>query len=91
MVDSLEYSILSLFEHYCLIAAKMAEEQTIWSFGFGSNLDRIALENKKHVKVLDESAAILKDWKFSYISGVPFAEPAYANVEVNETVTIHKN
>ncbi len=55
----------------------------MWSFGFGSNLDRVALETKKHVKILDESAAILKDWKFSYISGIPFAEPAYANVEVN--------
>ena len=65
----------------------MAEEEAIpdgakWSFGFGSNMDRVALENKKHVKILDESAAILKDWKFSYISGIPFVEPVYANVAV---------
>ncbi len=60
----------------------------MWSFGFGSNMDRVALETKKHVKIIEESPAILKDWKFSYISGIPHAEPAYANVEVCISCTL---
>ena len=30
----------------------MASETTIWSFGYGSNMDVVALEAKKKVKVL---------------------------------------
>ncbi len=64
----------------------MASEQEgyLWSFGFGSNLDREALEKKKHVKILEDTPAILRDWKFSYIPGIPLVEPAYANVEVGK-------
>ena len=59
-----------------------SERGYLWSFGYGSNMDREALKKRKHVDVIDETPAVLKDWKFCYIPGIPLAEPAFANVQV---------
>ncbi|ESO93557.1 hypothetical protein LOTGIDRAFT_232618 [Lottia gigantea] len=60
---------------------KMASQDTMWSFGYGSNMDVKAVETKKKVKIIDHTAAILKGWKLAFnLSGIPLVEPAYANV-----------
>ncbi|CAH1798738.1 unnamed protein product [Owenia fusiformis] len=68
----------------------MAKEG-IWSFGFGSNMDVIALENKKHVKVLDHVCAILKGYRLSFnVRAFECVEPAYAGIERgSETDEVH--
>eukprot|EP00755_Sulcionema_specki_P029773 Sspe_Gene.92870::Locus_65634_Transcript_1_1_Confidence_1.000_Length_1234::g.92870::m.92870 len=54
--------------------------QPLWSFGFGSNMDVHALEQRKRVKVLEHTPAVLKGWKMAFtLRGIPFVEPAYAN------------
>ena len=42
--------IVNNFRH-CL-TTMASNEETIWSFGYGSNMDVKALEAKKHVKVI---------------------------------------
>merc|ERR1712141_148671 len=62
-------------------SANMASD-TIWSFGYGSNMDVVAMEAKKSVKVLEHTPAILKGYKMECNLKSPFhhVEPAYAGL-----------
>lgn len=54
---------------------------TMWSFGYGSNMDVKALQAKKHVKVIEHTPAVLPDYKLAFtIKAMTYSEPAYASV-----------
>mmetsp|Transcript_26026 Transcript_26026/g.63145 ORF Transcript_26026/g.63145 Transcript_26026/m.63145 type:complete len:294 (-) Transcript_26026:7-888(-) len=53
---------------------------TVWSFGFGSNMNVDFVNNKKGLKVLDHSPASLKGWRMGFnLAGFDRVEPAFAN------------
>jgi len=67
---------------------RMAE--TIWSFGYGSNMNVNALEAKKHVKILDSTAAILKDHRMAFnIGGIHHVEPYFAGLVESPGDEVH--
>ena len=63
---------------------------TIWSFGYGSNMDVESVANKKGVEVLDHAPAVLKDYRLCFnLRGYAYAEPAFANVKRQEGREVH--
>ena len=62
--------------------SKMAGSgEVVWSFGYGSNMDVVSLQAKKHVKIVDHVCAVLKGWRMSFnLPGMDKVEPSYANV-----------
>lgn len=67
----------------------MASE-TVWSFGYGSNMDVVALEVKKKVKVLEHTPAILKEFKMEFnLSGIHHVEPAFSALTESPGSQVH--
>ena len=55
--------------------------EVVWSFGYGSNMDVVSLQAKKHVKIVDHVCAVLRGWRLAFnLPGMPKVEPSYANV-----------
>ncbi len=72
-----------------IMSDSQEKEGYLWSFGFGSNMDKEALKKRKQVDVIEDTPAILRDWKFSYIPGIG-AEPVFANVEVKSCKSLEE-
>ena len=70
----------------------MASE-TIWSFGYGSNMNVKALEARKRVQVLElneHTPAILKDFKMEFnLSGIRHVEPAFSGLAESPGSQVH--
>ena len=67
----------------------MASE-TIWSFGYGSNMNVKALEARKKVQVLEHTPAILKDFKMEFnLSGIRHVEPAFSGLAESPGSQVH--
>ena len=68
--------------------SSMGEEWN-WSLGFGSNMDAKALVTKKQLNVKDHTPAVLKGWRMAWMGGIPWTEPAYANVWPSKGDEVH--
>jgi cation transport regulator ChaC len=56
--------------------------ESVWSFGYGSNMNPRHLEDQKGVKVLDHTPAILKGYRLTFEhKGMPLVEPSFATVK----------
>ena len=63
---------------------------TMWSFGYGSNMDVNALMTKKHVKVIEHTAAVLKGHKLGFnLKGIHHVEPAFAGLVESISDEVH--
>jgi gamma-glutamylcyclotransferase (GGCT)/AIG2-like uncharacterized protein YtfP len=59
----------------------MAAGEGVWSFGYGSNMDMVALEHKKGIRVLEHCPAVLGDFRLTFgTRGIDFVEPGYAGL-----------
>jgi len=68
----------------------MSGEENLWSFGYGSNMDVVALQAKKNVRVIDHTPAILYNFKLTFsIKGMTYAEPAYASLKRKDGEEVH--
>ena len=64
--------------------------ETIWSFGYGSNMNVKALEARKKVQVLEHTPAILKDFKMEFnLSGIRHVEPAFSGLAESPGSQVH--
>ena len=67
--------------------ATREEEVGVWSFGYGSNMDMVALQNKKGVRVVEHSPAILHNFRLTFNTrGLDYVEPGYAGLGREEGV-----
>ena len=67
----------------------MASE-TIWSFGYGSNMNVKALEARKKVQVLEHTPALLKGFKMEFnLSGIRHVEPAFSGLAESPGSQVH--
>ena len=58
--------------HPILIPFEMSTSG-VWSFGYGANMDMVALQNKKKVKVLEHCPAILRGFRLAFsMRGPPY-------------------
>jgi hypothetical protein len=63
---------------------------SIWSFGFGSNMNVEFVRAKKGIHPLESTPAIVKGWKMAMCSrGFPLVEPRYAVAVKEEGAEIH--
>ena len=61
------------------------EDVSVWSFGYGSNMDMVALQNKKGVRVVEHCPAILHNFRLTFsTSGLNFVEPGFAGLSREE-------
>ena len=73
---------------------KMAtkEDVGVWSFGYGSNMDMVALQNKKGVRVLEHCPAILQNFRLTFSTrGLDYVEPGYAGLGKEEGSEVRMN
>ena len=68
------------------IPVKMASREVgVWSFGYGSNMDMVALQNKKGVRVLEHGPAVLHNFRLTFSTkGLDFVEPGFAGLGKEE-------
>ena len=56
------------------------DDGTVWSFGFGSNMNVDIVKNKKGVEVIEHVAGAVPGWTLSFTAGgIPMVEPAMGN------------
>ena len=68
----------------------MAEEEGVWSFGYGSNMDVVALQKKKKVRVLEHTPAVLSGYRLVFSQqGPQYVEPAYAGLKREAGSEVH--
>ena len=68
----------------------MAGEEGVWSFGYGSNMDVVALQKKKKVRVLEHTPAILSGYRLVFSQqGPQYVEPAYAGLKREVGSEVH--
>ena len=64
--------------------------ETIWSLGYGSNMNTNALELKKHVKVIESTPAILKDHRMAFnIEGGHHVETGFSGLVESPGSELH--
>jgi len=62
----------------------------VWSFGYGANMDMVALQNKKKVKVLEHCPAILRGFRLAFsMRGPPYVEPGYGGLWREDGGVVH--
>lgn len=69
----------------------MAEtDETVWSLGYGSNMNIRNLEFKKHVKVIENTPAVLKDHRMAFnIKGGHHVETAFSGLVPSPGSEVH--
>ena len=68
------------------------EEVGVWSFGYGSNMDMEALQNKKGVRVLEHCPAILNNFRLTFSTrGLDYVEPGFAGLGKEEGSEVRMN
>ena len=68
----------------------MAENDGVWSFGYGSNMDVVALQKKKKVVVLEHTPAVLSGYRLVFSQqGPQYVEPAYAGLKREDGSEVH--
>ena len=68
----------------------MAGEEGVWSFGYGSNMDVVALQKKKKVRVLEHTPAVLSGYRLVFSQqGPQYVEPAYAGLKKEVGSEVH--
>ena len=68
----------------------MTDEGSVWSFGYGSNMDMDMLERSKGIKVLDHTPAVLEGYRLAFnMPGIPLVEPGFAGLEEEEGEDVH--
>ena len=62
----------------------------VWSFGYGANMDMVALQKKKKVKVLEHCPAILRGFRLAFsMRGPPYVEPGYGGLWREDGGEVH--
>ena len=67
----------------------MTEEATVWSFGYGSNMNLDHLARKKGVKVLEHVPAVMKGFTLGFVRSWALVEPGYAAFRKHDGGEIH--
>ena len=68
----------------------MSSEEGIWSFGYGSNMDMVALREKKRVEVLEHVPAVLRGFRMTFsFKGVKYVEPGFGGLTQEEGAEVH--
>ena len=68
------------------------EDVGVWSFGYGSNMDMEALQNKKGVRVLEHCPAILNNFRLTISTrGLDYVEPGFAGLGKEEGSEVRMN
>jgi len=56
--------------------------QTIWTFGFGSNMNIELLRSKKGIVVLDSTPATVRGWRLNFsFAAISLVEPSFADAQ----------
>jgi len=56
--------------------------ESIWTFGFGSNMNVELLGSKKGLAVLEHATGVVKGWKMAFqLKGMSFVEPSWADAQ----------
>mmetsp|Transcript_69641 Transcript_69641/g.131073 ORF Transcript_69641/g.131073 Transcript_69641/m.131073 type:complete len:337 (+) Transcript_69641:181-1191(+) len=56
--------------------------ESVWTFGFGSNMNVALLQSKKGMTVLESSPAVVKEWRLSFaMNAIGLVEPAFADAQ----------
>ena len=72
--------------------ATREEDVGVWSFGYGSNMDMVALQSKKGVRVLENCPAILHNFRLSFSTrGLDYVEPGFAGLGREEGAEVRIN
>jgi len=72
------------------VPVRMAMDEGVWSFGYGSNMDIVALQTKKKVRVSQYAPAVLKGYKMAFTQGGPkYVEPGYGGLKKLEGAEVH--
>jgi hypothetical protein len=56
--------------------------ESVWTFGFGSNMNVSLLQSKKGLTVFESSPAVVKEWRLSFaLPGFSLVEPSWADAQ----------
>lgn len=64
-------------------------ENTVFRFGYGSNMSLNNLKNKKNLNVIWSSPAILRDWELTFFKAIEYVEPAFATIQEELGKEVH--
>ncbi|GMH96415.1 hypothetical protein TrVE_jg10123 [Triparma verrucosa] len=65
-------------------------DTTVWSFGFGSNMNVDIVKNKKGVAVIEHIAGCVKNWTLSFTAGgLDLVEPSMGNATPMDGGELH--
>ena len=68
----------------------MSSGEGVWSFGYGSNMDMVALRERKRVEVLEHLPAILGGFRLTFsLQGANYVEPAFGGLTREEGAEVH--
>ena len=56
------------------------EEESVWRFGYGSNIALTTLQEKKNLNPIRHLVGTINGWQLYFSPGIPFVEPGFAAV-----------